>query len=238
MSAVKNFRSAFNGFNREDVVHYIEYVNNKHNATIYQLNNELQNLRGELAALHAKPDQDPELLAQLEEARAANAALTEELNTLRSQIETLTQEAADARAAQESMVQELEQANSDHAEQDGLRQELETTKQELADTKQQLEQSRQAVATAHLNYELEAYRRAERVERLAGERVNRMYEQINGILADAALQADENAVRIGEVADRVAAQLSELQAAVAQSRNAMKDTATAMYTVRPLKAEE
>ena len=222
MSAVKNFRSAFNGFNREDVVHYIEYVNNKHNIAINQLNNELQALKDELAALRAKPEQDPELLAQLEESQKANAALSEELETLRAQIDTLTQEAAANEQAQAS----------------GSQEELEAIKQELDDTKQQLEQARQSAATAHLNYELEAYRRAERVERMAGERVSRMYDQINGILADAALQADESAAQIGQAADKVAAQMAELQAAINQSRNAMKETATAMYAVRPIKAEQ
>jgi hypothetical protein len=35
--AAKNFRSAFNGFNRQDVVHYIELLNNQHKAQIEQL---------------------------------------------------------------------------------------------------------------------------------------------------------------------------------------------------------
>lgn len=231
MSAVKNFRSAFNGFNREDVVHYIEYVNNKHNATINQLNNELQSAKSELAALQAKPDQDPELLAQLEETLAANAALNEEMNTLRSQINDLTQEAAEARAAQEVTAQKLEQADNDQSELDALRRELEATKLEL-------ERSRQAAATVQVNYELEAYRRAERAERMAGERVNRMYEQMNGILADAASQAEENANQIGQAAERVAEQLSELQTALANSSSAMKCAADAMYAIRPLKEEE
>lgn len=237
MSAIKSFRSAFNGFNREDVVHYIEYMNNKHNATINQLNNELQTLTNELAVLRAKPDQDPELVAQLKESRSTNTALSEEVETLRGQIDTLTREAADAKAAQEAIVKELEQANCNHADQDSLRQELDAAKQELADTKLQLEQARQAAATAQLNYELEAYRRAERAERMAGERVNRMYEQVNSILADAALQADENATLIGQAADRFVAQLSELQATIAQSSNTMKDTAAAICAVRPLKPE-
>ena len=227
MSAVKNFRSAFNGFNREDVVHYIEYVNNKHNFAINQLNGELQALKDELAVLRAKPEQDPALLAQLEESQNANAALTEELASLRAQIDSLTQEISD---------KEPEQVIAP-AEQEDLRQELESAKQELADTKLELEKARQSVATAQLNYELEAYRRAERVERMAGERVSRMYDQINSILAEAALQADESAAQIGQAADKVAAQMAELQAAINQSRNAMKETATAMYAVRPLKAD-
>ena len=39
MSELKNFRSAFRGFNRQDVVNYIEYINNTHNAQVEQLNN-------------------------------------------------------------------------------------------------------------------------------------------------------------------------------------------------------
>ena len=45
MAAFQNFRSAFNGFNREDVVHYIEFLNSKHAADLNQLNAELEYLR-------------------------------------------------------------------------------------------------------------------------------------------------------------------------------------------------
>ena len=37
MASAQNFRSAFNGFNREDVVHYIEYLNAKHTGALNQL---------------------------------------------------------------------------------------------------------------------------------------------------------------------------------------------------------
>lgn len=231
MSAVNNFRSAFNGFNREDVVRYIEYINNKHNTAINQLNNELQAQKEELAALRAKPDQGPELLAQLEEAHGTNTALMAEMETLRAQLEELYREVEEAH-------KERELDESARAAQEALRQELEETKRELADAKLQLEQSRKAAAAAQVNYELEAYRRAERVERMARERVSHMYEQINAALADAALRADESAAQIGEVADRVAQQLSELQSVLAQGRNAMKDTAATIYAIRPLKPEE
>ena len=42
MSGIQNFRSALGGFNREDVVRYIEYINNKHNSQIEQLNTQLK----------------------------------------------------------------------------------------------------------------------------------------------------------------------------------------------------
>ena len=45
MSEPMNFRSAFNGFNREDVVHYIEYLNANHENQIKQLQADLANFR-------------------------------------------------------------------------------------------------------------------------------------------------------------------------------------------------
>ena len=69
MAQTHSFRSAFHGFNREDVVHYIEYVNNKHNDLVNQLNSEKQALLEELNALRAQAPQEDlsEKLAALEE---------------------------------------------------------------------------------------------------------------------------------------------------------------------------
>lgn len=39
----QHFRTAINGFNKQDVVRYIEFLNNQHNAQIAQLNNQLKN---------------------------------------------------------------------------------------------------------------------------------------------------------------------------------------------------
>ena len=47
MAAFQNFRSALNGFNREDVVRYIEFINNQHNTQVNQLHTEIQTLRGQ-----------------------------------------------------------------------------------------------------------------------------------------------------------------------------------------------
>ena len=71
MAAPKNFRSSLHGFNRQDVVEYIEYLNNQHNAKIAQLNTQLQNTK-------AAPT-DGELRAQLEAANARIAELEAQL---------------------------------------------------------------------------------------------------------------------------------------------------------------
>ena len=79
MSAPQKFRSAFNGFNREDVVHYLEYLNGKHTAQVNQLTSELEYLRARLDSVPAEAPQDD-----------AIAALEQERDELRAQVESLT----------------------------------------------------------------------------------------------------------------------------------------------------
>ena len=69
MAPTQQFRSAFRGFNREDVVHYIEYLNNYYTAQLEQLSAQIQ---------PAQPN-DAELLARLEAAEARCAQLEAEL---------------------------------------------------------------------------------------------------------------------------------------------------------------
>ena len=71
MNEIQSFRSAFRGFNRQDVVSYIEYMNNKHNSQIEQLNNQLQ--------VALSQPRDEELKAQLEAAQARITELEEAL---------------------------------------------------------------------------------------------------------------------------------------------------------------
>ena len=81
--------------------------------------------------------------------------------------------------------------------------------------------------------ELEAYRRAERTERFARERAENLYRQANGALADATAKVDEAANEVGQVTDRVIAQLAELQDVVSGSKQALREAAATMYTIRP-----
>ena len=183
MAEFQNFRSAFNGFNREDVVHYIEYINNKHTSQLNQLKTEMQTMQQELDGLRSAPSQDEGLAEKLAQSQETCAALEAELAALRAQLE-------------------------------------------LAESKPQTTE------------ELEAYRRAERAERAANERVHQLYAQANGALADATVKVDEAAAQIGDMVDRVTAQLSELQVAVLSGKATMRNAAAAMYAVRPVPSEE
>jgi chromosome segregation ATPase len=179
MSSAYNFRSAFNGFNREDVVHYIEYANSNHNNQLNQLKSEVATLRQENADLRTA-QQDKERITELE-----------------AQLDALRAELADVTAQRDVALATRVQVQSNTSD------------------------------------ELEAYRRAERMERMAKERTDAMYQKATGILADAASKVDGATDQIAGIADQVAAQLAILQEAVLGSKNALHEATATLYALRP-----
>ena len=193
MAAKQSFRNAFNGFKKEDVVQYIEYLNAKHSNTVNQLKSENQSLFAELEELRAKPVRDPEL-----EERCV--ALQEE-NT-------------------------------------GLQEKLSAMEQELAQLKQALADAEQKAASRVAAEELEAYRRAERMERAAQERTQQIYRQVTGTLAETAAQVDEAADQFKRLSQAFSGHMAEMQDMVDRSRNALMSASATMYSIRPTEAEE
>ncbi len=102
-----NFRSAFRGFNREDVVHYIEYMNSRHQAELEQLQNQLKNLKNE------------DLMARLEAAEARCKELESHLtgedavpNCTQQELEAYRRAEQAERSAKERAQQIRQQANA------------------------------------------------------------------------------------------------------------------------------
>lgn len=204
--ASQNFRSAFNGFNREDVVRYLEYLNSKHSALINQLTEEAENLRQKLklaADAIAADSARAERIAALEEENAA----------LKAQLEAAQQGKAASDAARQALEAECIRL-----------------KEQLAN---QPEVPAAPVREESADRELEAYRRAERTERLARERADQLYRRTNGVLADATVKVDQVAADIGTIADQVMTNLQQLQLAVTGSKQALQEAAELMYTIRP-----
>ena len=188
--AQQTFRSAFNGFNREDVVRYIEYLNAQHASEINRLNSELAFLRDQAEQPAPEAPQCPEKDELIEQ----QAARIREL--------------FDLNKAQEARIAALT-ANLDEALQ------------------------QQISYKSRMEEELEAYRRAERIERMARERAEQMYNQANAVLADATVKVDDAAAVISQMSDKVMGELAELQSAVSGSKQALKDAAATMYAIRP-----
>lgn len=249
MAVPFTFRSAFHGFHREDVIHYIEYLTAKHTAQVNELNAEIEFLRGQLEPASADPDSPEQLLdAQLQAAQQAGDvdAMIQELEAeaaeeapredKRSRF-AIPELQAKCAALEEELAQIREQGVSVEVRPDPRVAELEARcaalEKERDDALAALEQARQTSCTDHTALELEAYRRAERTERVARERAEQIYHKTNGVLSQATLQVDGAASEIGQMADRVVEHLKTLQEAVLGSRQALADAAQTMYALRP-----
>ena len=197
MSEPQNFRSAFNGFNRDDVVKYLEYINSRHHAQVNQLTGENDYLRQQLEAAQAASGAQEEL-QRLQELCASQQEELEELRAVRTAME--------ARCS--GMEKELEEA-------------------------QRKAEEAQSTAQCGVAQELEAYRRAERMEREARERSEQIYRQTNSVLADATVQLEDATGGIFELADQVMGQLEQLRSAVDRSKQALKNASDTMYAIRP-----
>ena len=108
MTAPQRFRSAFNGFNKEDVVNYIEYLNNRYTAQLDQLKNQLQETQGSVSA-----DVVAGLQAQLDAALLRCAELEEKISA--TQESTISRELEAYRRAEEAERKAHERAQEIYA---------------------------------------------------------------------------------------------------------------------------
>lgn len=210
MAQQQTFRSAFNGFNREDVVRYIEYLNAQHAAEINRLQSELDFLRSKNEQEAPTPEEveNDELI---EQQASRIRELFDQCKAQEQQISDLTAQLNDARVLADAATNEKARLT--------------------VDLDQALQQ--QITYKSRVEEELEAYRRAERTERVARERAEQMYRQANAVLADATTKVDDAAALISQIADKVTGQLSDLQSAITGSKQALRDAAATMYAIRP-----
>lgn len=91
----QNFRFAFNGFNRSDVVNYLEFLNRKHSEQINQLTLDNEMLRQQLNAEQTFADSSDEI----EKLRAQLEALTQERDALMCRVVSLESKLSEQPAA-------------------------------------------------------------------------------------------------------------------------------------------
>ena len=214
MSEEMNFRTSINGFNRKDVVRYIEFLNNKHAAQINQIRTETDELRAELALARQAPARSMRREAELAATKKRCADLEAALAAVSSQIE---QPAPAPVAVVETPVEDA----------------AETVAAPVAEPVAVPAPVPAPAPDSRITEELEAYRRAERAERKANERAREICDQANGVLADATARVDDTAAQFAEMAEQIAEQLNLFRELVIGSKATLKDAATAMYAIRP-----
>ena len=204
MAEHQNFRTAFNGFNRDDVVQYIEELNARHAAEVNQLNADLQYLQEKLDALESTyPECDAPIMG-------------ETLNVDSALVEELEAKLVEAEAAAKTAKAQLDDQKAENLRLQVL-----------------LDAALARQNEANNTVELDTYRRAERVERDARNRARMVSDKANAALSDATSKVDDTAIQISELTDAAMQQLKQLQLAISGSKQVLRDTATALYAIRP-----
>ena len=179
MPEMTQFRAALHGFNREDVVAYIDRLNLEHEEQLSQLREENQQLQHRLEAAN-------QALAEAGE----KEGLEQELNLAKAQIADLSAKAEEL----EHRNQELQAAAAQAAE--AAPEELPEARpvtQDLAEPIPPVPQVLPVNVAPSKDYtelELAAYRRAELAERLARERASDVYRQIQSVFNRADTKLD------------------------------------------------
>ena len=213
MNEPQTFRSAFNGFHREDVVNHIAYMTSKHDALVKELRSENDTLRTELEDLRSRLDDDTAAQDRAADLERDLEAKGQELSDLREELET----------ANQLLNEQAEQLAA-------LREELEEAREAAA---------KPAAIEKSANHwdELRAYRRAETAERQAKERVNDLYTSANTALRGAgSTLADTNAA-FEALAEKFREDLVELMNAIETGKTALTTAADTLDTLRPEETE-
>jgi len=213
MNEPQTFRSAFNGFHREDVVNHIAYMTTKHETQVNQLRSEAETLRTELAELRSQLDADSDACSRADRLEQTLAERNEELASVCAELD----------AANQLLNEQAEQMAA-------LREELEEAK-EAAAKPAPIEKS-----ASHWD-ELRAYRRAETVERQARDRVNELYSCANTALRGAGSTLGETNAAFEALAEKFRADLVALMETIETGKNALGTAADTLDSLRPEETE-
>ena len=167
------FRTALHGYNREDVVAFIDRISREHAEIVRRLEEKNERLRAELAqaneALSAKGE-NPETEKALADAQALICDLRARNEELENQVRELEDELAEVSACEETDTVPMPITQD-------LSEPIPPVEEVLPVTV--------APAKDYTELELAAYRRAELTERLARERSGDVYRQVQSVFNQA-----------------------------------------------------
>ena len=188
------------------------------------------------SSLHGFNRQD--VANYLEYLNNRHAAQVNQLNTdleaLRRQAEAPAEDPQ--RAALETRCQELEQQlAAARKERDEALAQKEAVEQKLEAAQRDREEAllRSSGEKLDANRELEAYRRAERTERVARERAEQVYSETSTVLTQASNRIEAALRQMTGMSQQVTGQLDTLQTAIASSRLALQDAAQTIDKLKP-----
>ena len=203
MADFSKFRTAVSGFNRTDVVNYIESASIEHQKALRKLTDERDKLAAENARLQVEL---AGLQKRLEQAQADNDALSGQVNALAQEGSDLAEQLKKSEEARQELLIRPAPQPEEPAEPAPQPEEPET---EAAPEEPAQEPSL-------TEKELTAYRRAEQTERNAAVRARRIYAQLSNLCEDARTRYMDSGEEIAALAADLSTGLSRLQDAFAE----------------------
>lgn len=237
MADFTKFRTSIGGFNRDDVVHYIETTSVEHLKELRQVKDANEKLEAEKAALRAELDETKKKLtaanAKLDRMTVEDASLQQQVETLAQEAAELAQRAADAEARAEAEKQAAEEAMA------AAPQPTECASEAGLDDAEAPEEA--PVETApEKNYteeELEAYRRAEAMERNALVRAQRLKEKLSQLCQSAHTRYTDSGGELEALTQDLSSVLSRMQDTIADLQVAFDETEEAFEDIQTLSYE-
>lgn len=199
MSDFSKFRTAVSGFNRTDVVNYIESTSIEHQKALRKLTDERDKLAAENARLQVEL---AGLQKRLEQAQADNDALSGQVNALAQEGSDLAEQLKKAEEARQELLIRPAPQPSEPVPQ--------------PEEPEESEEPEAAQEPSLTEKELTAYRRAEQTERNAAVRARRIYAQLSNLCEDARTRYMDSGEEIAALAADLSTGLSRLQDAFAE----------------------
>ena len=196
MADFSKFRTAVSGFNRTDVVYYIESTSIEHQKALRKLTDERDKLAAENARLQVEL---AGLQKRLEQAQADNDALSGQVNALAQESSDLAEQLKKAEEAQQELLTRPDPQPSEPVPQP-----------------EEPETENEPDEPSLTEKELTAYRRAEQTERNAAVRARRIYAQLSNLCEDARTRYMDSGEEIAALAADLSTGLSRLQDAFAE----------------------
>ena len=203
MSDFSKFRTAVSGFNRTDVVNYIESTSIEHQKALRKLTDERDKLAAENARLQVEL---AGLQKRLEQAQSDNDALSEQVNTLAQEGAELAEQLKKSEEARQELLARPVPQPAEPEEP--------TPQPEEPETEAAPEEPAQEPSLTEK--ELTAYRRAEQTERNAAVRARRIYTQLSNLCEDARSRYLDSGEEIAALAADLSTGLARLQDAFAE----------------------
>lgn len=223
MADFSKFRSSIGGFHRGDVADYIESLAIAHKKELRSLTDANEKL---LAERNAMAEELAHTKGELDGANAELKRLQEEDASLQQQVESLAQEAAELSQRAQQAEEALRDAQRAVCDEDDGEEEPAACDEDDADSFENLPEK-----------ELEAYRRAEAMERNALLRAERLRSKLSQLCEGARTRYTDSGEELGALADDLSSVLERMRDTVAELRLAFDETQEAFDELQMLDAE-